>query len=74
MVYDLPNASHVRLFIYDQLGHCIRILLEDDKPASRFQINWDGRDERGLSVAGGLYFCRLQAGEYEKVIKMVLVR
>lgn len=74
IVCDLPNAGHVRLFIYDQLGHCIRTLLEEDKPAGRFQVNWDGRDERGMSVAGGVYFCRMQAGEYRSVVKMVLVR
>ena len=74
IAYDLPKNGHVHLVIYDLLGRHIKALVDEHKPAGSFRITWDGRDENGLPVAGGLYFCRLQAGEYEKVVKMVLVR
>ncbi|MBN1482502.1 hypothetical protein EH223_10695 [candidate division KSB1 bacterium] len=74
IVYDLSKAVHVHLVIYDLLGRHIKALVDEHKPAGRFRATWNGRDERGLSVAGGLYFCRMQAREYEKVVKMVLVR
>ncbi|MBN1561038.1 hypothetical protein JW998_12365, partial [candidate division KSB1 bacterium] len=74
IAYDLPTAGYVRLIIYDLLGRQIRTLVDSHKPTGRFRVTWDGRDENGLSVAGGLYFCRMQAGEYSAVVKMVLVR
>ena len=74
IAYDLPKPGHVHLVIYDLLGRHIKALVDEHKPAGRFRATWDGRDEHGLPVAGGLYFCRMQAGEYEKVVKMVLVR
>jgi predicted outer membrane repeat protein len=72
--YDVPTAAHVRLAIFDILGRRTRILVDKQEQAGRFHISWEGYDERGMPVAGGLYFCRMQAGEFSTVIKMVLVR
>lgn len=72
--YDLPKAGHVRLVIYDVLGRRICTLVDRREPAGRLQTSWDGLDERGVPVAGGLYFCRMQAGEFSSVIKMVFVK
>lgn len=72
--YDLPTASYVQLVIYDILGHRTRTLVDGQKQAGRFHIFWDSKDESGTSVAGGVYFCRMTTDEYDKVIKLVLVR
>ena len=40
----------------------------DDKP-----IDWDGRNGFGQSVAGGVYFYRLDAGDYSKTRRKVIV-
>jgi hypothetical protein len=37
-------------------------------------VRWDGRDERGAGVAGGIYFYRLTAGQRTIVRKMVLLQ
>jgi hypothetical protein len=74
IAYDLPKAGHVRLVIYDVLGRRIRTLVDKQEQAGRLQTAWDGTDERGLPVAGGVYFCRMQTGDYSRVIKMALVR
>jgi hypothetical protein len=72
--YDLPKAGHVRVAIYDALGRRIRTLVDIREQAGRFNISWDGKEERGMPVPGGLYFCHMQAGEFREVIKMLLVR
>ncbi|MBN1465889.1 hypothetical protein JXA02_09020, partial [candidate division KSB1 bacterium] len=72
--YSIPKAGHVQLIIYDIIGRHIRTLEDAHKPAGRYQTTWDGADEHALLVAGGVYFCRMRAGEYRSVMKMVLVR
>lgn len=72
--YKVANTGRVSLIVYDMLGRHIRTLVDGREQAGRMQTSWDGLDERGSPVAGGLYFCRMQAEEYSAVIKMVLVR
>jgi hypothetical protein len=35
--------------------------------------HWDGRTASGEKASSGMYFCRLQAGNYTKTIKMMLL-
>lgn len=72
--YDVPKSCHVHLIIYDVLGRHVCSLIDQQENAGRHQKIWNGTNERGIPVSGGLYFCRLQAGDYRSVVKMVLVR
>jgi tetratricopeptide (TPR) repeat protein len=72
--YQLPKATKVFLAIYNVLGQRVNVLADDLRPAGRYRVIWDGRDSRGLEVASGIYFARLQAGEFSVTKKMVLIR
>jgi len=48
--------------------------VDAQQQADHFQITWDDTDEHYLPVAAGVYFCRLEAGEFVKVIKLALVK
>lgn len=72
--YSLPKASHVQVEIFDVLGRKLRTLLDARKPAGHFQITWDGRNAQNKHVAAGVYFCRLTAGDFVKMIKLTLVK
>ena len=73
IVYQVPKVSRVNLSIYDLLGRRV-INLEKDKlrEAGYYTIRWDGTNHWGAQVASGLYFLTMQAGNYHKVIKMIL--
>ena len=64
----------VRLFIYDIRGRLVRRLVNEEKDPGRYQVHWDGRDDRGASVSSGVYLYRLQAGDFVSTKKMVMVR
>jgi hypothetical protein len=72
--YNIPISDHVRLVIYNTGGQCVKTLLDAGQQAGPFQITWDGTDEHSLPVAGGLYFCRMEAGRSVRVIKLALVK
>jgi len=72
--YDLPEASAVRLTVYDVRGQEIIALQEAVQSPGNYKVEWRGIDQSGNPVSTGVYFCRLQAGDFNKTIKMVYLR
>ena len=67
--YSLPQASNVKIAIYDLLGRKVETLVQGEQPAGYHQATWNA-DE----ASSGLYFYRIQAGEYAETRKMVLLK
>ena len=74
VVYTLPEAAHVKLVVYDLLGRVVKVLVNGVQDAGRHRTVWDGRDNGGSDVASGVYLVRMEAGGFNKVRKVVLVR
>ena len=60
--------------IYDTAGRLVRNLIDERRLPGDYEELWDGRDDKGLEVASGVYFCRMTAGESNVTKKMVLLR
>ncbi len=74
LAFDLPVQAEVRLTIYDVAGRLVRELPEGLLPAGSHEAVWDGRDDRGVQVASGIYLYRIQAGALVEQRKMALLR
>ncbi|MBU0740824.1 hypothetical protein KKG45_05665 [bacterium] len=73
--YDLPHAARVHLGVYDVAGRMVRTLSSGEEiPAGRREVVWNGRDDAGRAVSTGVYFCRLEAGDYSATIRVALVK
>jgi len=72
--YQLPKASKVTIKVFNLLGQEIRTLVDEYKKAGCFIARWDGKDAQGREVPSGIYFCKLQSEEFQRVRKMVLIR
>ena len=77
--YHLAHAADVMLTIYDTKGVLVRRLDLGHQPAGYYTAPskaayWDGRNERGESVASGVYFYQLRAGDYTALRRMVIVK
>jgi hypothetical protein len=72
--YQIPEDHHVGLKIFNPMGQDVRTLVDAHRSGGEHTAIWDARDDEGKEVASGLYFCRLKAGEFGKIIKMVLIR
>jgi hypothetical protein len=59
LTFQLPSRSHTALAIFDLSGRRVRELVRGVLEPGPHAIAWDGRDDRGASVASGLYFARL---------------
>lgn len=67
--YQLSATSEVLLTIYNICGQEVLRLVESEQPAGHHQITWNA-----TNVASGMYFYRLQAGEFVQIRKMILLR
>jgi len=72
--YVLPEQSTIELTLFDIRGQKVAILQDDVKPAGNYNVLWNGLDQAGNPVSTGVYFCRLDAGNFSKTIKMVYLR
>jgi predicted acyl esterase len=67
--YELPDPARVRLSVYDMLGREVSVLVNDRREAGFHQVRFDPG-----GLASGVYFYRLQAGEFTQTRKLVIVK
>ena len=60
IAYDLAEDSRVTLVIYNLLGQKVRTLFEGFQLAGRYRFTWNGQDDAGQIVPGGVYFYQLR--------------
>lgn len=73
--FDLARAGTVSLFVYDLSGRVVEVLLDQEvAQAGRNEVVWRGVDETGRGLSSGVYFYRLDAGEYSETKRMVLLK
>ncbi len=72
--YSIKDAGKVKLSIYNILGQEVRSLVSEVKPAGTFTVRWDATDNRGIRVAGGVYFYRLEINGVSFTRKLVLIK
>ncbi len=72
--YELNQPEQVRLAIYDTQGRLVRSLVDGPQAAGYYTMAWDGRDTRGQQVGSGIYLIRMQAGDFGKTAKVVMLK
>ena len=72
--YAVPKFSFVTLKVYNMLGQDVATLVNEHKVAGKFNVSWDGKDYSGRAIAGGVYFYRIEAGDFSKTMKMLLLK
>jgi len=72
--FTLVSASRVRVAIYDAQGKLVRSLVDEMRQPGNYSAMWNGHDDRGATVASGVYFCVMRAGGFEATKKMVLLK
>jgi hypothetical protein len=72
--YELAEASHVSIRIFDASGARVRDLFHGFRLPGVYEIGWDAKNESGHSVATGIYFCRFEAGQTIETRKMLLIK
>ncbi|MCC6398707.1 MAG: T9SS type A sorting domain-containing protein [Bacteroidetes bacterium] len=72
--YEIPAAGEVRLDVYNMLGERIATLVNEIQEAGYYRVQWNGRDMDQRPVASGVYFYRMQSGQFSSVMRMLLLK
>ncbi len=74
VTYKAPADASVRLAIYSVAGRLVRTLVDGEVGTGHRTVVWDGRDDRGVEVDSGVYFCLMEADGFHDTAKMVLMK
>ncbi len=72
--YALPEASRVRIELYDLQGHVVAELLDEVQDAGVHSMLWDGRNAEARLVGQGVYMLRMAAGTEIETSPLVVIR
>ena len=67
--YSVPELSFVTIKIYDVLGSEVATLVNEEKPVGTYELNWNA-----ANLPSGVYFYRLQAGDFVQTRKMIFLK
>ena len=74
IAYALPRRSAVSIKVFDVAGNEVQTLVNDLVEPGFHSVSWDGRDARGGAIATGVYFLRMDAGTFNSVRKIVMLK
>lgn len=67
--FDIPKKSNVKISIFDVLGKEISVLVNEELSPGTFEVNWDASN-----FPSGVYFYKIETGDYSESKKMVLIK
>ncbi|HOT40126.1 MAG TPA: T9SS type A sorting domain-containing protein, partial [Candidatus Syntrophosphaera thermopropionivorans] len=74
IAYSVKNTAPVSIDIFNVKGQLVRTLVNEVKTAGNYKIVFDGLDNNHRPLASGIYFCRMQAGDYRQTHKMLMLK
>ncbi|MDP1676386.1 MAG: LamG-like jellyroll fold domain-containing protein [Bacteroidota bacterium] len=77
--YQLPDASSVKIIIYNMLGQEIKTLISEQQLAGYYSMMWNGTDNANRKISSGVYIYRIEAigphnKRYSEVKKMLMIK
>ncbi|MBZ0183847.1 MAG: T9SS type A sorting domain-containing protein, partial [Melioribacteraceae bacterium] len=67
--YTVPSSEYVTLKVYDILGNEVAELVNEQKQAGTYEVNFNAGN-----LSSGFYIYKLQAGKFSQVRKMMLLK
>ena len=67
--FSLPTSNQVNLKVFDTLGREVMTLVNEKREAGSYSLKFNGND-----LPGGLYFYKLQSGNFIAVKKMIVLK
>lgn len=74
ITFAIPTSTFVTLRVVNLLGQVVKVLVDEVRTRDTHIVTWDGTNLDGRSVASGVYYVQMIAGEFNTVKPCVLIR
>ena len=71
---NIPIENHVRIKIYNILGKEVKTLVDQKMKSGKNVVKWNGKNDEGIKVAGGVYLYSIQVENYKQTKKMIMLK
>lgn len=72
--FQVPAQTQARVSVYDVSGRMVQLVADEAFAAGDHAVSWDGTGRNGEPVSNGVYYVRLQAGEFNATRSVVVSR
>jgi len=73
VVHDIPGRLRVRVFDFN--GRLVRTVYDvTNEPAGDRDLHWNGRDDRGMAVASGRYYVRVETDVRSEAMPLTVLK
>ncbi|MCP4708745.1 MAG: T9SS type A sorting domain-containing protein, partial [Planctomycetes bacterium] len=72
--FALPEAGQVKMTIYNSTGQVVKTLVDAEMEAAYHSVQWDGTNDSGQTISSGVYFYKMEAGEFTQTQRMMLLK
>ena len=72
--FGMRQAGPVRAQVFDVRGRCVRTLIDGERPAGRQVLVLDGRDDQGMMLPAGMYYCRVRTAGGSQTGRFLVLR
>ena len=72
--YDVAEATSVKIYIYNTLGQLVKTIDQGENGVGTYTVEWDGKNDNGDTLSSGVYFYQLRTKDFNKTMKMLLVK
>ncbi|MCH8018936.1 T9SS type A sorting domain-containing protein [candidate division KSB1 bacterium] len=74
LFYQVKEQSEVSIKVLNILGQEVRKLLSENHIPGTYRINWDGSADNGHAMGSGIYIIQFEAGKFQQIRKVLLIR
>ncbi len=69
--YSIAKPTKVNIHIYDCSGRLVKKLVDQSQKPGRYSLRWSGADDQGSDAGSGVYFVKMETGDFKAVRKIV---
>ena len=72
--FSVPADGHVKIDVFNSVGQLVNSIVDQDLSAGAYTATWEALDVSGNQVSSGVYFYRMEAGDFTSTRSMTLLK
>lgn len=72
--FEVARTSDVSIKVYNAMGQLVKTLTNQRYDAGRYPVTWDGTNDYGQKVSSGVYWYKMEAGDFQATKKVLVLK